>query len=153
VDRAPSLLDVTDRLALADLVAAFADAVNRMAPDDLRAVFVPDGLWTVTGWGEHRGADAIVAFLRGLLDRWSVIFHAVHSGRVDLDGARATGRWYISEFGRLRDGNEVRYAGVYHDDYVRTDDGWRFARRRYDGMFARTADGLRVTPFPGDLAP
>jgi hypothetical protein len=149
--RAPSLLDVADRLALHDLVAAFADVVNRMAPGDLSDVFTPDGVWTVTGWGEHRGEDAIVAFLTGLLERWSVIFHAVHSGRVDLAGDRAQGRWYISEFGRLRDGTEVRFAGVDHDGYVRTADGWRFASRRYDGMFARTGEGLGVTPFPDGL--
>jgi hypothetical protein len=83
-----------------------------------------------------------------LLERWSVIFHAVHSGRVHLDGDRATGRWYISEFGQLRDGTEVRFAGVYHDEYARTGDGWRFTRRRYDGMFARTGAQVRVTPFP-----
>jgi hypothetical protein len=148
---APSLLDVADELALRDLVAAFADVVNRMTPEELRNVFTPDGEWLVTGWGEHRGHDAVVAFLAGLLERWSVIFHAVHSGRIELARDRARGRWYISEFGQLRDGTEVRFAGVYHDDYVRTRDGWRFARRRYDGMFARTGDGVRVTPFPGDV--
>lgn len=153
MDHAPSLLDVADELAVRDLVAGFADVVNRMAPEEMRDVFAPDGELVVTGWGEHRGHDAIVAFLNGLLERWSLIFHAVHSGRLSLDGNRATGRWYISEFGQLRDGTEVRFAGVYHDEYARTGDGWRFTRRRYDGMFSRTGDGVRVTPFPAGLAP
>jgi ketosteroid isomerase-like protein len=145
---APSLLDVADQLAIRDLLADFADAVNRMSPDDLRNVFVPDGEWIVTGWGEHCGHDDIVDFLAGLLQRWEMIFHAVHSGRVNLEGDRATGRWYISEFGRLEDGTEVRFAGVYHDEYVRVAGGWRFARRRYDGMFARIGDQVTTTPFP-----
>jgi hypothetical protein len=145
---APSLLDIADQLAIRDLLAEFADAVNRMAPDDLRALFTPEAEWSVTGWGDHRGHDAIVEFLAGLLVRWDVIFHAIHSGRVRLDGGRAAGRWYISEFGRLKDGTEVRYAGVYHDDYVRTGDGWQFARRRFDGMFSRHGGEVRVTPFP-----
>jgi uncharacterized protein (TIGR02246 family) len=145
---APSLLDVADQLAIRDLLADFADAVNRMSPDDLRRLFTPDGEWIVTGWGEHRGHDDIVDFLAGLLERWEVIFHALHSGRVRLEGSRATGRWYLTEFGKLKDGTEVRFAGVYHDEYVRVADGWRFARRRYDGMFSRIGGELNVTPFP-----
>lgn len=145
---APSLLDIADQLAIRDLLADFGDAVNRMVATDAGALFTSDGEWVVSGWGEHRGRDEIVAFLAGLLDRWDVFLHLVHSGRVDLDGDRATGRWYISEFGRLKDGTEVKFAGVYRDDYVRGDSGWRFARRRYDSMFRRRGVDLEVTPFP-----
>ena len=35
-----------------------------------------------------------------------------------------------------------------HDEYVRVAGGWRFARRRYDGMFARIGDQVTTTPFP-----
>ncbi len=149
---------LSDQLAIRDLLAGFAEAVNRMAPDALRALFTDDGEWVVTGWGEPRGHDAIVAFLDGLLVKWEMIFHAVHSGRVELavDGAadRATGQWFITEFGKLLDGTEVRIAGVYHDDYERGADGtWRFARRRYDGMFSRFGAELNVTKYPADLMP
>ncbi|MBV8951446.1 MAG: nuclear transport factor 2 family protein, partial [Actinobacteria bacterium] len=63
---APSLLDVADQLSIRDLIADFADAVNRMRPDDVGPLFAPDGEWTVTGWGSHRGRDEIVSFLAGL---------------------------------------------------------------------------------------
>jgi hypothetical protein len=150
--------ELSDQLAIRDLLAGFAEAVNRMAPDELRPLFTADGEWVVTGWGEPRGHDAIVALLEGLLVKWAMIFHAVHSGRVELavDGSRdrATGQWFISEFGQLLDGTEVRIAGVYHDDYERGADGaWRFARRRYDGMFSRLGDKLKVTRYPADLMP
>jgi uncharacterized protein (TIGR02246 family) len=149
-----TLEELSDQLAIRDLLAGFAGAVNRMRPDELRVLFTDDGEWVVTGWGEPRGHDAIVAFLDGLLVKWAMIFHAVHSGHVVLEGERATGEWYITEFGQLNDGTEVRIAGVYHDDYARGADGrWRFARRRYDGMFSRFAGELKVTPYPGDLIP
>jgi uncharacterized protein (TIGR02246 family) len=146
--------ELTDQLAIRDLLAGFAEAVNHMRPDELRALFTPDAEWVVTGWGEPRGPDAIVALLDDLLVKWAMIFHAVHSGRVTLDGDRAHGEWYISEFGQLLDGTEVRIAGVYHDDYERGADGrWRFTRRRYDGMFSRFGADLKVTPYPPDLTP
>ena len=146
--------ELSDQLAVRDLLAAFADAVNRMRPADLRPLFTDDGEWVVTGWGAPRGHDAIVALLDDLLVKWAMIFHAIHSGQVTLDGDRARGAWYISEFGQLHDGTEVRIAGVYHDDYVRGGDGrWRFSRRRYDGMFSRFGSDLKVTPYPADLLP
>ena len=149
-----SVEELTDQLAIRDLLAGFADAVNRMRPADLRPLFTDDAVWVVTGWGEPRGHDAIEAFLDGLLAKWAMIFHAIHSGHVTLDGDRARGEWYISEFGQLHDGTEVRIAGVYHDDYARGADGrWRFARRRYDGMFSRFGGELKVTPYPADLLP
>ncbi|HZP30997.1 MAG TPA: nuclear transport factor 2 family protein [Acidimicrobiia bacterium] len=149
-----SLEELSAQLAIRDLLGAFADAVNRMRPDDLRPLFTDDGEWVVTGFGHPRGHDAIVAFLDDLLVKWAMIFHAIHSGRVTLAGDRATGEWYISEFGQLRDGTEVRIAGVYHDDYACGGDGrWRFARRRYDGMFSRFGRELKVRPYPADLLP
>jgi hypothetical protein len=73
---------------------------------------------------------------------------------VTLAGDRAQGEWYFSEFGQLKDGTEVRIAGVYHDEYARGADGrWRFALRRYDGMFSRFGAKLKVTPYPADLLP
>lgn len=145
---APSLLDIADQLAIRDLLAEFTDAVNRMAPADAGALFTADGEWVVSGWGSHSGQREIVTFLAGLLERWEVFLHIVHTGRTWLEGNRATGRWYISEFGKLKNGTEVKFAGVYHDDYVRVDGRWRFARRRYDSMFRRRGSELEVSPFP-----
>jgi uncharacterized protein (TIGR02246 family) len=149
-----AVAELADQLAVRDLLAGFAEAVNRMRPEELRALFTDDARWVVTGWGEPEGPDAIVAFLDDLLVKWAMIFHAVHSGRVVLDGDLARGEWFISEFGQLHDGTEVRIAGVYHDDYVRGADGrWRFARRRYSGMFSRFGADLKVRPYPADLVP
>jgi len=140
---------VAAELAVRDLVHRYADAVCRMDVDAVAACFVDDGEWTVTGYGAPRGRAEIADFLRGLLGGWSVIVHALLSGRVALDGpGQATGRWYISEFGLRTDGTEVRFAGVYHDVYVRDDDGWRFRSRRYDSMFRAVGTEVAGSPFP-----
>lgn len=55
-----------------------------------------------------------------------------HPGLILLDGDTASGRAYMSEVGRGRDGRSgVNYA-IYHDRYRRTPDGWRFAERVYE---------------------
>jgi len=144
---------VVEELALRDLVARYADAVSRQDSATVAACFAADGVWSVGGYGEPAGHAEIAAFLDGLLDSWEVIVHALLSGRVHLDPTdhdRATGRWYISEFGRRSDATEVFFAGVYHDEYVREAGLWRFARRRYDSMFRRVGDDLTTSPFPPD---
>lgn len=142
---------VAEELAIRDLVHRYADAVSRQDSAAVAECFAPDGVWSVGGYGEPRGHAEIAAFLDGLLDSWDVIVHALLSGRVHLDPTdhdRATGRWYISEFGRRGDGTEVFFAGVYHDEYVRTGGLWHFGRRRYDSMFRRVGDTLTTSPFP-----
>lgn len=144
--------EVADRLAVADLLAAYADSVTRMAPDELRDLFLPEATWTVTGYGEPSGHDEIVTFLARLLEAWSGIVHVVHHGRVAFDAHdpdAATGWWVITEEG-LHGGEHVRFVGVYHDTYRRTADGWRFATRRYDGLLASRPEGTSVRPWPAE---
>ena len=51
---------------------------------------------------------------------------------IRLDGDTASGRAYLCEFIRLRDGrSELNYA-ICHDRYQRTSDGWTFAERVYE---------------------
>ena len=59
------------------------------------------------------------------------------SGRIVLNGDPATGTWFITEYGRYRDGMETYLGGRYRDSYVRTADGWRFSNRTFRGMWRR----------------
>lgn len=142
----------SDELAVHDLVHAFADVVTRKAVDEMRELFTPDGVWTVPGYGEPVGHDAIIAFLGGVLAHWEGIVHGLLSGRVRLDGDTGTGRWYITEFG-IRDGADFAIAGCYTDSYVRRDGRWWFASRRYDGLWRKDPTGSACTPFPAEPAP
>lgn len=142
--------------AVHDLLHRYADAVCRKASADVADLFTADGVWHVGDYGEPSGRAEIAAFLDGLLEQWDTIVHALLSYRVHLDasdGDRATGRCYISEFGRRTDGTEVFFAGVYHDEFRREDGSWRFAHRRYDSMFRRVGTDLSTSPFPPDAPP
>ena len=55
-----------------------------------------------------------------------------------LDGDTATGRAYIQELARARDGrSDLNYA-IYHDHYQRTPDGWKFTERIYEVRYDDT---------------
>ena len=46
-----SLASIADELAIRDLIADFADGVTRLDVEAIVALFAPDGVWEVTGWG------------------------------------------------------------------------------------------------------
>ena len=55
-----------------------------------------------------------------------------HPGTIQLEGGTASGRTYMQELIRGRDGRpELNYT-IYHDRYQRTGDGWRFTERVYE---------------------
>lgn len=133
--------DVTaDELAIRNLVAAFSDAVNRRDSAALRALFVPDGGWTVPGMGTAEGREAIAARLDGLLGGFPFLVQFAHQGEVRVDGDRAAARWYIEELARAADGSGSHFIGTYHDTLSRTDEGWRFVVRRFDFLYRGRTD-------------
>ena len=132
-------LTADDRLDIAELPARYADALDRLQPENLHRVFTPDAVWEVVG-GTVRlvGLEAIMAFM----------------GRPDVHpGAHLMTNVYIDEVvADQRDGGRLvrlRSRGVYpvgpsdpkqptavfyghyDDDVVRTNAGWRIRHRRY----------------------
>jgi hypothetical protein len=143
----PELENVRDELEIRDLVATFAEIVNDMRPADMRQVFTEDAQFVIRGWTALTGHGEIVGFLTGVIGHWDMIFQAVSSGRIKIDGDQAEGAWYITEYGRYRDGMETYLGGRYKDKYVRTEAGWRFSRRDFRGMWRRAVpagDHLQV---------
>jgi len=51
----------------------------------------------------------------------------------------ATGRAYLQELVRTRDGHEGLNYAIYHDRYQRTSDGWKFAERVYEVRYHDTS--------------
>lgn len=155
--RPPDRLDaerVSDRLAIDDLWAAYADAVSKLDAEATRQLFSPDGVVTLTSIGTYTGVDAIVEMLSEVLPPWDTLIHALHSRRAWFDRddpTLATGQVYFSEFG-MRAGVDTMLAGVYHDRFHRGDEGiWRFSARRYDRLFHRIGGVATAFTYPADL--
>jgi hypothetical protein len=81
-----------------------------------------------------------------------------HPGYIRLDGDTASGRAYIHEIIRLRDGGSHLNYAIYHDRYQRTSGGWKFTERFYEVRYLDTSpltgtgtasDGIPADPPPG----
>ena len=87
----------------------------------------------VRAWGER-----VPEFVEYLVQN-------THPGVIRLDGDTASGRAYMSELIRLRDGSSHLNYAIYHDRYRRTDDGWKFTERVYEIRY------LDSTPLTGSV--
>jgi hypothetical protein len=67
-----------------------------------------------------------------LADAWEFFLQNTHPGAIDIDGDTASGRAFMVELGRLRDGRSVPNYAIFHDKYRRTRDGWKFTERTYE---------------------
>jgi len=61
-----------------------------------------------------------------------------HPGTIQLHGETASGRAYLHELIRLRDGSSHLNYAIYHDRYQRTGDGWKFTERVYEIRYLDT---------------
>ncbi len=86
----------------------------------------------------HRGRAAIVAFLEASLsDPGIVTVHTGHHPEIVLhpDGT-ATGTWYLEDRVVVPAADLViGGTALYHDAYVATPEGWRFAHTGYERIY------------------
>jgi ketosteroid isomerase-like protein len=124
---------IADRVEIEALRGEAADAAMIRDYDRVASLFTPDAVVRIphihaeaTGREEIRtGAER----LQGLLDYF---VQTTHPGTIVVNGDTASGRAYIQELVRFRDGrSELNYA-IYHDRYQRTGDGWKFTERVYE---------------------
>jgi len=119
------------RSACEVLCQAYGRHADAREADALAALFVPDGVFDRLGT-EFRGRDAI----RGVIASrpagvWTK--HVCSNPRIEVsaDGRSASGTVDL-DMERGQDGVEKieRMRGVYTDQFVLTDEGWRFAVRK-----------------------
>ena len=135
---------IADRIEIEALRGEYSDAVMMHDYDRVALLFTPDaalrmpnvpvdlvGREEIRAWG-----DRVPAFVDYLVQ-------TTHPGMIRLDGDTASGRAYLQELIRLRDGSSHLNYAIYHDRYQRTADGWKFAERVYEIRY------LDTTPLAG----
>ena len=131
----PSLEEVADRIAIDEVLDAYASALDTKDWDSLRTLFTSDAVVDYTEEGGIRGSveDAIGWFQKAM-GPFTASQHFVTNRRIAVDGDRATVHAYIfSPLGAPngKDGGLtlVFAGGTYEDVLRRTALGWRFEAR------------------------
>jgi ketosteroid isomerase-like protein len=131
---------IADRVEIEALRGEFTDAAMMRDYDRLAALFTAGGALRMPNIpAELIGRDAIRGWGARVPEFVDFLVQNTHPGTIVLDGDAASGRAYMSEIGRARDGRTSLNYAIYHDRYQRTADGWKFAERVYEVRYEDTS--------------
>ena len=97
-------------------------------PDQVAPLFAPDGVWYSDSQGGIAGQDAIRRVWGSFSRTMPFGYHVITNPKIEVDGDTGRGAWHLMFRGIDAAGTEVWAAGIYDDEFVRTDQGWRIAR-------------------------
>ncbi len=121
-----------DRQDIAEVLIRYATGIDRRDWPLFRTIFTADceldygeiGVWT--------GVDAVTDFMEQSHAMAGHTMHRMTNQVIDLDGDRAAARTYVDALIMMSDNvSGVNAIGFYDDDLIRTETGWRVARRRF----------------------
>jgi hypothetical protein len=85
---------------------------------------------------EITGKDVVVDMWNKAMNGFDFVVQLVYQGTLEIDGASATGRWYLAEHLRPQGSQSGRFnIGTYADKYLRVDGNWLFTRRTYNILY------------------
>lgn len=135
--------EIEDRLALQALVVDYAYAIDERDFDALDRVFTADA------WIDYRAmggiADhypAIKTWLRTALANFPAYMHLIGNARFRIASDQATGTvacfnpMLLPEALAEHPGHTMFLGLWYHDEYLRTAEGWRISRRSETRSYA-----------------
>ncbi len=135
---------IADRVEIEALRGEFTDAAMMRDYERLALLFTPDGALRMPNIpAELASQEEIRAWGERVPDLVDYLVQTTHPGTVQLDGDTASGRAYIQELVRGRDGRTELNFAIYHDRYQRTGDGWKFTERVFEVRY------LDTTPLAG----
>jgi ketosteroid isomerase-like protein len=134
---------IADRVEIEALRGEFTDAAMMRDWDRAASLFTHDGALRMHV--EFAGREEIRAGIEEQQGRLDYFVQNTHPGVIQLAGDTASGRAYMSELIRLRDGSSHLNYAIYHDRYQRTPDGWKFTERAYEIRY------LDTTPLAGSV--
>jgi hypothetical protein len=121
-----------DRLAIRELIDRSSDLINHQEWTALMDLFTSNIVWErlpPTPW-KVEGRDAVHAFLTNNANSLDVLLYTVAATSIDVrDAQHASARSTMSELIRFKTGAALHVVGSYSDDFVKTNDGWRFSKR------------------------
>jgi ketosteroid isomerase-like protein len=128
------LQEISDRFEIQDLIYRYSEIIDAKDFDALRDIFSEDAHidYSVFG-GAVGGRGEIIDFLHKVMGMFPNTQHLNANIQISLDGDAGRGRvmcFNPQEMSLPDGGTQVYMLGLWYvDEYRRTDEGWRIARR------------------------
>jgi SnoaL-like domain len=142
-------LSEEDRSEIAELVTAYALAMDANDLDVFPRLFIPDGCLVVMSPDRERplgtftgpGPDGIGIIAQLMKKLYRATMHHITSHESHVDGDAVRGTTYCLAYHMVAgdDGGALETLGVqYIETFVRTDEGWRFSRREATRLWSQS---------------
>ena len=122
---------MTDRDQITNLLGRYCRGVANFDKDEWGGTWAEDARWIFPDGNAVAGRAAIVETFAEARTRYPLCVQQVTSSVIDVDGDTGTGWVQVCEIQWRSDGKTTELVGDYHDEYVRTAEGWQFAARRF----------------------
>ena len=130
---------IADRVEIEALRGEFTDAAMMRDYDRVASLFTPDGALRMPNIpADLASPQEIRAFGERVPEFVDFLIQTTHPGMIRIEGDTASGRAYMQELARARDGRSELNFAIYHDRYRRTPDGWKFTERVYEVRYRDT---------------
>ena len=130
---------MSDERAIERLLVDYARAIDAKEFDRLDAVFLPDAALDFSELSGKKGSYAEVkGWLARRMSRFVALHHQLGNVVVSVDGDRARASAYVRAMHVYDEDGARRWfeiGGIYEDELVRTDAGFRIATRRLRHVF------------------
>ncbi len=137
------MTDRSDVQDISDVLVRYATGIDTRDWPLFRTVFTDDCELDYGEIGRWQGVDAVTDFMIAVHEMAGHTMHRITNQAVAVDGDSATARAYVDALIMSQDNSSgVNAAGYYDDEFIRTDAGWRLARRRFTVVLVRTVAGL-----------
>jgi len=111
---------------------------------ELARLFTVDAIWEGVGsstaqtFGQHRGREAVAAFVSGYLppsDHFRLNLHYLTSESIVVDGSTAQGQWIMQQISTYADGRNELFGTRLNIDFRCVDGTWLIAHFRTQRLF------------------
>ena len=132
--------DLEAEREIRNLIATYLLRVDHKDFEGIAGTFAEDGVMDfggLVGLGSYKGRKAIAQVFRdteGAIPGFS--WHLAHTPRIEVHGDKAVGQWGWTVLGCYPGMEPMEFGGVYDDEYVKTDEGWKIKKKVSTAWYA-----------------
>ena len=126
--------DLEAEWGIRNLIATYLLRADVRDFEGVAETFAEDGELDIGGLffdpPRYKGREAIAQVFREKIEpNPCFLWHLGHTPCIEVHGGKATGRWAWTALVRFPDSDAMETGGVYDDEYVKTDEGWKIKKK------------------------
>ncbi|MFP8890441.1 nuclear transport factor 2 family protein [Natrialbaceae archaeon A-CW2] len=135
MDLEATVQSLHDREQLKMLRHQYARYIDTREWNAFKELFVEDAQCTYQGLGTFDGHEGILTLIEEYVaPAFEYSCHLLHNPILEVSAETATGEWTLEALMAYDDGRFEWRQGQYSDEYVKTEDGWKFASVSLDSQ-------------------